>query len=286
MAGEHVKKRRRKPPHVLRLGKWCGRRQACSPAQLSHGGRLAPARCLSAEGAFVSRAAASAAPLLSCFPVGSANWKAGGRAEGSRGEGQGTSHLPLLPGLSGGSFAVLPAQTPAGRPSLRAAGWSGLQRVRVPAPCSCGGLLLSLVPSPLSIHCLSSPLLHGLCAQSPILNRPHSKDLERLLFPGRPGWLGGSHFGYVRCAQKQLISGGLLSPLLHTEGGDSDHQKLSEPGDEPDSDPLLAHSKAALSPGDGPHCWAGARPHFLHLDATACQTRRSIPPPVMTVRFK
>lgn len=126
-------------------------------------------------------------PSRFCQPEG--RWEGRGQPRG----GTGYFPPPLLPGLSGGAFAVPAALTPAGRPSLRAAGWSGLQRVRVPAPCSCGGLLLSLVPSPLSIHRLSSPLLHGLCAQFAILNHPHSKDLERLLFPGRPSWLGGSY---------------------------------------------------------------------------------------------
>lgn len=64
-----------------------------SRCRAAHG---AAARCLSAECAFVSQAAASTAPLLSRFPVGSVNRKAGGRAEGSRGEGQGTSHLPCF----------------------------------------------------------------------------------------------------------------------------------------------------------------------------------------------
>lgn len=164
---------------------------------------------------------------------------------------------PRLPSLSGKGFAVPTALTPPGRRSLRDAGCFWLQRVGVPAACT--RLLLSLIPGPLSVHRLSSALLHGQCGQSPGLNHAPLKDLERRLIPGRPGCLGGSRSRRAHCAHNWPSQG----PCCHLfTWREADQQKLSEPRNEPLS-PASCPFQSCTPIDDGPRCRASARPHSV-----------------------
>lgn len=125
-------------------------------------------------------------------------------------------------------------------------------------------------PSTLSIPCLSS-LLRCLPGQCPGLSHPHSKDLERLLFPGQPGWSGDSDFRGASYTQNRVISGP-CGHLSFTWRSNLDRQKLSSLEMSQTQThflpvlklhPLLATDLAARQAPDLT---------YFHLDATACQT--------------